>query len=583
MALRVNYQPLGQDEIRLLRLTGLAHEHGQPIITCQLEHFDRNIRPQYFAVSYAWGRGGSTKSIKVADRICDVGSTIEEALRHLLPNLQQWVWIDQICINQEDKAEKSDQVSKMGDIYSEAARVVAWLGPEADNSDILFKHLQDVGRLLEIEDYKSIVPLYSDEQQTTILTGAWRRFCQRPYWKRLWIIQEYTFARDLQLLCGDMYLPVNALHWTLLFTNRLTQKEEIFPSSDDQKKVHRMYKTPDTSFMEGVCLRRSRYWALSRTDEHFFRVLVTSLVVESDYNYPLTTDDHDRIFSILPLAGDAADFDKFPDYRMSCGEVYEETALVMLRQGHIDVLSFSQFHKPRMPGLATWVPDWSMEVRRPCCHPPWVNYFSASGKTLDKQRITSPRSGAVTLAGFIVDEVLDVADTWDPDWLGPFNAADALRFLSDIEKFCAKSPRIPKDQEGADAARIAIADNGGSDILQWPEWCHLSLTEARKLLEDHQSQNTPQVLDLQHHYYLKMLHYLPSQRPFITATGYVGISASHTLPGDKICVFFGSQICYTLRLQKDGSYHLVGEAYVHGIMCGELVTSAVKCEDFTLT
>jgi hypothetical protein len=46
------------------------------------------------------------------------------------------LWIDQICINQPDPAEKVQQIPLMGMIYTHATNTIIWLG-DADGSDLI--------------------------------------------------------------------------------------------------------------------------------------------------------------------------------------------------------------------------------------------------------------------------------------------------------------------------------------------------------------------------------------------------------------------------------------------------------------
>jgi hypothetical protein len=82
-------------------------------------------RPQYEALSYVWGPI-EMKSISLNGQSCDVRENLFDALvtlRH--ENQQRTLWVDAICINQDDMKERNHQVSRMGSIYSQAEKVVA--------------------------------------------------------------------------------------------------------------------------------------------------------------------------------------------------------------------------------------------------------------------------------------------------------------------------------------------------------------------------------------------------------------------------------------------------------------------------
>ena len=113
------------------------------------------------------------------------------------------LWVDVLCINQFDDLEKNSQVSAMAEIYLYAIGVVAYLGEDDADSDLIFRTLT--------HEPKS--PLIVDG----VLVGLEdQHFCfqqlfSRPYWRRLWTVQERKFARRLLILCGDQLAPWESL------------------------------------------------------------------------------------------------------------------------------------------------------------------------------------------------------------------------------------------------------------------------------------------------------------------------------------------------------------------------------------
>jgi hypothetical protein len=97
----------------------------------------------------------------------EVTTNLEAALRELRAQKIKTIWVDVLCINQQDPTERGLQVMRMGLIYSRAIMVLAWLGPEADGSAIAM-----------------------DELAIKLLDEAWtvnsiRGLFERPYWKRV--------------------------------------------------------------------------------------------------------------------------------------------------------------------------------------------------------------------------------------------------------------------------------------------------------------------------------------------------------------------------------------------------------------
>ena len=128
---------LRRRNIRLLDLDPSCAEDDKPLQgTLRIVSLDAN--PAYEALSYTWGFDKDNPSCEM---LCS-GITIPitkncyDALHNLTKILKlQTIWIDAICINQNDNSEKSHQISLMRDIYGKAKRVLIWLGDKTDGSD----------------------------------------------------------------------------------------------------------------------------------------------------------------------------------------------------------------------------------------------------------------------------------------------------------------------------------------------------------------------------------------------------------------------------------------------------------------
>jgi hypothetical protein len=149
----------------------------------------------------------------------------------------------------------------------------------------------------------------------------------------------------LCIACGGSRLQDYNLHALLVFLYKAEFNEALVnPAEEDMREaIVQTYATPARSFMEGISTRRDRYARDDEGENSLFHVLVSTLVLENDYNFPLATNPRDRVYAVLNLAIDAAEFPEFPDYHLNCEQVYFKLALGILRQGNIDLLSYSQF------------------------------------------------------------------------------------------------------------------------------------------------------------------------------------------------------------------------------------------------
>ena len=118
------------------------------------------------------------------------------------------LWIDQICINQEDMAERSTQVTLMGQIFEQAQCTVVWLGEEDNDTQLVADFLDNHARRLH--DWEWMV-----EVQTHRLTAcglaATQAIAFRPWFTRVWTFQEAAKAKKILLLCESHILQWNDL------------------------------------------------------------------------------------------------------------------------------------------------------------------------------------------------------------------------------------------------------------------------------------------------------------------------------------------------------------------------------------
>jgi hypothetical protein len=140
------YRPLKVNEIRLLELIPWDESDSTKpsIISCRLSHYALDKLPPFETLSYCWGTSRSNRTILIDGKRLHIKPNLEAALRefrrphHLSQNDKEHrtLWIDAICINQEDLEERNHQVSFICRIYSLSKDLVVWLGEEDQASRI---------------------------------------------------------------------------------------------------------------------------------------------------------------------------------------------------------------------------------------------------------------------------------------------------------------------------------------------------------------------------------------------------------------------------------------------------------------
>lgn len=184
------YAPLDLNgsDIRVLRL---LPSHGDTI-QVSLKTFDIRECPRFTALSYTWGGEHPCHPIDVNLQRFYVRENLWYALRQLLQlkHREQYFWIDAICINQNDDQERAHQVNMMRDIFASADKTIAWLGLSDSNSRLVMNAIRDPSGTSE------------GRNDEWVIQKAVESIVQRPYFERMWVIQEVFVSRKIQVLCG---------------------------------------------------------------------------------------------------------------------------------------------------------------------------------------------------------------------------------------------------------------------------------------------------------------------------------------------------------------------------------------------
>ena len=187
-----------ESEIRLLRLL-----LGEKTLACETATFPLSRAPSYTALSYRWTED------EPSDEILINGKTffIRDNLFNFLQASRQdrypgWIFIDAICINQHDLAERSNQVALMRDIYEEAAKATVWRGMSFMSGVTSHGYAKSInlrGAKLQILDFvaKAMQDTFhgSDDREANVM---WALACMNNYWTRLWPIQEILAAEQVE-------------------------------------------------------------------------------------------------------------------------------------------------------------------------------------------------------------------------------------------------------------------------------------------------------------------------------------------------------------------------------------------------
>jgi hypothetical protein len=146
------YEPLPDDQS--IRMLTLHSGKDSDSLLCELNFVNIKSAGSYEPLSYVWGDPGAKYTILVGTAELKITTSLYCALRRLrLPDKSRRLWADQICINQEDKDERSKQVEFMNMIYKNASHVLVWLGLDEENlADQAFQLIHKLNKVLRDQD-----------------------------------------------------------------------------------------------------------------------------------------------------------------------------------------------------------------------------------------------------------------------------------------------------------------------------------------------------------------------------------------------------------------------------------------------
>jgi len=206
-----NHKELRQDQIRLFTTKWI---NGS--IEIEIDQYTLTEDLDYDAISYVWGSAPASVTVKCNGRPLVVTSTALEMLhylhQHQMNTTTRKIWIDAICINQEDEEEKGTQIPLMRDIYSRAKTVVVWMGLPTPETDVFFAEFQEMRVKLKTWKAKRQAdpegPAPNREERPhngDAFWGGLSRLLRNEWFRRLWTYQEIVLPSTATLLCGGLW------------------------------------------------------------------------------------------------------------------------------------------------------------------------------------------------------------------------------------------------------------------------------------------------------------------------------------------------------------------------------------------
>jgi hypothetical protein len=354
------YQKLTEsDAIRLILLqpsTDLDSPLVCTLLYTSLTHCHNNLIDKYTALSYVWGDAARSRLIKVNNEAMYITASLDSALRHLRDRHRpRLVWADAICIDQDDPEERNQQVNQMGWVYRQANHTVIYLGEGTPETGLFLETLQSKSSV----DWK---PPHSKRgsiervrdvlgSEVEVAARAW--IVGRPWFKRVWILQELVLSKDPWIQC-----VTSATRWTCLYSHvfDISLKRLLKP---EERIVHSMGRLH--------LQHRSVEWAKNETAENetprFAERLYDLLKSRKGFG---VTDPRDMLFANLGLVGQAIEHENkllhliMVDYQKNEAKVYSDLARYFLESfDDFRIFALLDPDEKRCESEApSWAPDW---------------------------------------------------------------------------------------------------------------------------------------------------------------------------------------------------------------------------------
>ncbi len=262
----------------------------------------------YDALSYVWGPPDLDAPLICDGQHCRITKNLHQALRRFRkPSKRLYIWVDAICINQNDAAERSEQVQLMKQIYEQAEQVCIWLGDEDEETHLVL-------RLLEAHRKKADQPWFHVRTEFGADAPEWAamiRWLNRPWFWRVWTIQEARVAKFAVVYFGPHSIDLAIVDSVL----------SLHISRDDN---HDLAGHLDEAFrLPGLSVR------LNKSNTFNYNCSLLDLLLMSRRHQ--ATDLRDKVYGLLGLVQDMSEQDLQnplirPDYKKAKEKVYRDTA-----------------------------------------------------------------------------------------------------------------------------------------------------------------------------------------------------------------------------------------------------------------
>ena len=351
------YAPLTPNHL-VVRFLRIQKGNQQDLISCTVFEAQLDDNAEFEALSYVWGDLGETSKISLNGEPFNITTNLEMALRQLRSHSEDRVlWVDALCINQTDIAERNSQVRQMDSVYKLASRIVLWLGPEQEQTEQAMNLIHIAGEhhfehYWFLESMESENGLYAFSSVGSLLANV--------YWERLWIVQEIAFARAITIHMGRFTVEYDAfMKFMSSFVETMRTYTSVFDRLTRQNfkwnYLYQFFKHQGPNMILRPGETRSKGLAAA--------ALLQKMRIQH------CREPRDHVYGVLgmtDLSGSSND-GLLIDYSKPIDQVFRDATKAIIEEtGRLDIICSAQRKPiPTDSGptwkakLPSWTPDWS--------------------------------------------------------------------------------------------------------------------------------------------------------------------------------------------------------------------------------
>jgi Heterokaryon incompatibility protein (HET) len=546
-------------------------------------------KAEYDALSYEWGEKKLTHFLSCGGRQIRVRANLHAALQRIRSrDKEQMIWVDAVCIDQENEDEKPHQFRKMTEIYSHAQQVIVWLGEECYHDHLVSSSLErlrtwqfnGIRGWIRLNDGScwagsGMVDLLDFDHEPLI-----RLLHDRGWFRRTWIIQEAALGRKITVHYGERSFP-----WRDL--KRIYSKNLSLTLASKGGEADTVRRSLDSiSLIESV-----------RKKRHSMSVFDCVLATCSNE----CSEDQDKIYAVLSLGNDAAQHAilKKPksarSYSNYVERVYKEFAIQDCKGNKsLRILFHGLGNRSTSSSLPSWVPDWRwVGNQHPFARYSHKTNFTAAGQTALQVSFSDDKN-ILHVTGKNVD-LIKTDGGGIPNFTGLVTPSElggelirglqrTAQWLKEVKSIANSNQNSHIDDKKVYQTLICELTPDGRPAPQayydtFPEYFKLREAAAEQYHEyEFDCKSHPAGVDIMKHFNKNSRQHAlidasiqkwSSRRRFcVTENGHFACVPKDAKPGDQICILFGANIPYVLRPTGHGYHQVVGECYVNGIMHG---------------